>query len=90
MAEEANDADFAGLIRSLSAGQQSARRLGLVLAADLIAAATMEVALEWTHGRNSLADPQMRLEQLLRLRIVHAWGEGDGNVLPILSGKRGT
>ena len=82
MADTCDD-EFAQLVRQLAASQRTARRLGMLLAADLIAAATMDIAIEWTGGRGSLSDPSLQLDQLLRMRIASAFAVSDG-VVPIM------
>lgn len=82
------DEEIARLVRQLAASQTAARRLGMLLAADLIAAATMDIAIEWTGGRGALSDPSRRLDQLLRMRIASAF-EDSGAVVPIINPKGG-
>ena len=83
MADSCDD-EIAQLVRQLTVSQTTARRLGMLLAADLIAAATMDVAIEWTGGRGALSDPSQRLDQILRLRIASAFGPSD-YVVPIMT-----
>lgn len=80
------DEEIAQLVRQLATSQSTARRLGMLLAADLIAAATMDVAIEWTGGRGALSDPSRRLDQVLRMRIASAFADSD-TVVPILNPK---
>lgn len=80
-----SDCEYAALIRSLAASQRAASDLGLTLTANLLAAASLDVALEWTGGRGGLADPSRRLDQVLRLRIVQAHASADGAIVPIFS-----
>lgn len=80
------DEEIAQLVRQLAASQRTARRLGMLLAADLIAAATMDIAIEWTGGRGSLSDPSQQLDQLLRMRIASAFAVSD-NIVPIMRQK---
>lgn len=79
-----HDDEIARLVRQLAASQTTARRLGMLLAADLIAAATMDIAIEWTGGRGTLSDPSRRLDQILRMRIASAFADSDA-VVPIIS-----
>lgn len=81
-----HDDEIARLVRQLAASQTAARRLGMLLAADLIAAATMDIAIEWTGGRGALSDPSRRLDQILRMRIASAFVDSD-EVVPIISPK---
>jgi hypothetical protein len=80
---DTSDCEYAALIRSLAASQRAAAQLGLTLTADLLAAASLDVALQWTGGRGELSDPAGRLDQLLRLRIVQAHASSDGAIVPI-------
>jgi len=83
-----HDDEIAQLVRQLAASQTTARRLGMLLAADLIAAATMDVAIEWTGGRGALSDPSRRLDQVLRMRIARAFADADA-VIPIIRPRTG-
>ena len=85
MADPCDD-EMAQLVRQLAASQTTARRLGMLLVADLIAAAMMDVAIERTGGRGALSDPSRRLDQVLRLRIARAFADSD-TVVPIINPK---
>ena len=87
MADPCDD-EIAQLVRQLTASQTTARRLGMLVAADLIAAAMMDVAIEWTGGRSALSDPSRRLDQLLRMRIAGAFADSDA-VVPIINPRGG-
>lgn len=77
------DQQFQALIRKLVSCQQDAGRLGLIFLGQLLNMAVLETALEWDGGRNAGADPSMRLEKLLNLKIRTALGSGGGNVLAL-------
>ena len=72
---------MAELIRSLAACQQMAGRLGLAFLADLLSAVLLEAALQWDGGADALADPSMRLDTLLRLKLRLALAKAGSNVI---------
>ena len=75
------DAEFAALIRSVTACRQQAERLGCPFLADLLGAAVLEAALQAEGGRDGLGDDRKRLETLLAMKIRTALA--GGNVVAI-------
>ncbi|SNY93172.1 hypothetical protein SAMN04515647_3460 [Cohaesibacter sp. ES.047] len=72
------------LIRDLTSCKQQAERIGLGFLSDLLAMALLETALQAIGGKEALANPNMRLERLIELKLRTALGGGSGqNIVPM-------
>lgn len=72
------------LIRELTSCKQKAERVGFGFLSDLLAMALLETGLQAIGGNDALANPNMRLERLIELKLRTAIGGGSGhNIVPL-------
>ncbi|WP_319531832.1 hypothetical protein [uncultured Cohaesibacter sp.] len=72
------------LIRDLTSCKQQAERIGFGFLSDLLAVALLETGLQAIGGNDAFANPNMRLERLIELKLRTALGSGSGhNIVPM-------
>ncbi|WP_319411873.1 hypothetical protein [uncultured Cohaesibacter sp.] len=78
-----NDFQVTELIRDLTSCKQKAERIGFGFLSDLLATALLETALQAIGGKDALANPNLRLERLIELKLRTALGGSGHNIVPM-------